>query len=254
MSKLPLLLKRHIPAILTGTSIILAGGSCYFSGRGALKAERLLKEERPATKKAKAIVYIKAYWPAGTLFLASTAASIFSHKITAKQIAGLTAACIAAEEKLRSYRAAVREEFGEEKEKELYSMTVVDDNWNITPALPHKIEDYDDHSVFYDEYSGRYFVSSVEKVQQAIYHLNRNFALRGWALLNEYYHMLDLEDIPKGEVEGWSDVTFLEEYGMTPWIDIYTTVKEHEDGTKYFVLSFDIEPSVSAIEHVYGPS
>lgn len=253
MSKLPLLLKRHAPAILTGASIIFAGGSCFFSARGALKAERLLKEERPVTKKDKVIVYIKAYWPAGTLFLASTAASIFSHKITGKQIAGLTAACIAAEEKLRSYRNAIKEEFGEEKEKDIYAK-VVDENWNITPALPYKIEDYDDHSVFYDRYSERFFVSSVEKVQQAIYHLNRNFTLRGWALLNEYYHMLGLDDIPKGEVEGWSDAIFMEEYGMVPWIDIYTTVKEHEDGTKYFVLSFDIEPTVEAIERTLGPS
>lgn len=253
MSKLPLLLKRHIPAILTGASIILAGGSCYFSGRGALKAERLLKEERPATRKAKVIVYIKAYWPAGTLLLASAAASIFSHKVTAKQIAGLTAACVAAEEKIRSYRNAIREELGEEKEKDIYAK-VVDENWNCMPDFPHKVEEYDDHSVFYDGYSERFFVSSVEKVQQAIYHLNRTLTKRGWVILNEFYEMLGLEDIPKGDEQGWSDCDFLDNYGMAPWIDIYTTIKEHEDGTKYFALSYDIEPSVLAIEKVYGPS
>lgn len=254
MNKLPLILKRHAPAILTGASVILAGGSCIFSAAGAMKAQRLIKEERPVTKRDKIKVYIRSYWPAGTMFIASAASSIFSHKMSADKIAGLIAAAVATEKRFRSYRTLVRDEVGEEREKELYSTTFVDENWNIAPALPHKVEDYDDHSVFYDEYSKRYFVSSVEKVQQAIYHLNRNFALRGWAMLNEYYAMLGIDEIPKGEVEGWSDVTFLEEYGMTPWIDVFTTVKEHEDGTKYFVLSFDIEPCVSAIEKVYGPS
>ena len=253
MNKLPLILKRHAPAILTGASIIFAGGSCVFSAIGGVKLERLKANERPRNKKEEAKLYVRSFWPAAIFFAGSTACSIFSHKMSADKIAGLIAAAVATEERFRSYRSMVREEVGEEKEKDIYAK-VVDENWNCMPDFPHKVEDYDDHSVFYDEYSERYFVSSVEKVQQAIYHLNRTLTKRGWVILNEFYEMLDIGDIPKGDEQGWSDCDFLDNYGMAPWIDIYSTVKENEDGTKYFVLSYDIEPTVLAIEKVYGPS
>lgn len=252
MNKLGLLIKRHSPIIIAGAAIVLEVGACIFSGAGTLKAKRLIESEKPETKLDDAKIYLRSYWPAALLFMGSSACIIFSHKISAKQIAALTAAAVTAEGNLRKYRKVISEKLGEEEEKKIYKTEVVDPDRAIWPELPHKVEDYDDSNVFYDAYSDRFFVSSIEKVQQAMYHFNRNFCMRGYALLNEWYDMLGIPETDKGEVEGWSDVIFLEEYGMTPWIDFFTDIHENEDGSFFYSIYTDIEPSVEAIERVFS--
>ena len=244
MNKLPLILKKHAPVVLAGAGAILNAGACIFSAAGALKAEKLIKSEKPEGRREEAKIYIRSYWPAALLFIGGTVSIIFSHKLSAKQIAGFAAAAVAAEGNLRKYRQAIKEKLGEEEEKEIYISKVVDADWAIWPEIPHKVEDYDDSNVFYDAYSDRFFVSSIEKVQQAMYHMNRNFVMRGWAYLNEWYEMLGLSP--------WSDVCFLEDYGMTPWIDFFTDIHENENGTFFYSIYADIEPSVKALERVFS--
>ena len=48
--------------------------------------------------------------------------------------------------------------------------------WN---SLDFDEHDPDENRLFYDEYSRRYFESSVSRVLQAEYHLNRNFVMSG---------------------------------------------------------------------------
>lgn len=245
-------LKKHAPLMLTGVSILTGAGACIFSARGALKADRLIKNEKPVSVREKASIYIRSYWPAGLCFVGSSAASIFSHTITVKQIAVLTSACIAAEEKFRKYRNAIKERLGEEEERKIYISETVDPDWGISPPLPRRLEGDTGKQVFYEVYSERFFESTVEQVNQAMYHLNRNFVMRGYAFLNEYFEMLGIAPTDKGEVEGWCDAVFLEDYGMTPWIDFGTDIQENEDGTYFYILYTDIEPSVEAIDRVYS--
>lgn len=249
VGKIYQLIKRNAPVVLTGASIICSAGACVLSAVGAVKAERLNEDEKPITKREKALIYIRSYWPAGLLFSAGAASSIFSHTITARQIAGLTAACVAVEENLRKYRKAITEKLGEEEEKQIYISATVDPDWSEAP-LPSSIGDVP-KCLFYDAYSERFFESTVEQVQQAMYHFNRNFNKRGWALLNEFYEMLGIEGTFKGEYEGWSDAVLIEDYGMAPWIDFFTDIHE-EDGKTFYSVYTDIPPSVEAIERVFS--
>ena len=238
--------------MLTGASILLTAGTAIFSAVGTRKADRLMKEEKPVTKKDKAVIYIRSYWPAGLCFIGSTASSIFSHTITVKQIAGLTAACVAIEERFRKYRDVIKERLGEEEEKKIYISQTVDPDWGISPPLPTSIEGDSGKQIFYEVYSERFFESTVEQVNHAMYHFNRNFVMRGYAFLNEWYEMLGIEPTDEGEVEGWCDAVFLEDYGMAPWIDFGTDIHENDDGTYFYILYTDIEPSVKAINKVFS--
>lgn len=252
MNKTLYFLKKNAPVVLTGASIICSAGACVLSAVGAVKSERLFESEKPKTKREKALIYIRSYWPAGLFFSAGAASSIFSHTITAKQIAGLTAACITVENRFKKYRKAIAEKLGEEEEKKIYISESVDPDWGISPPLPRRLEGESGPDIFYDCISDRFFESTCEQVTQAMYHFNRNFVLRGWALVNEYFEMLGLMPTDKGEVEGWSDVVFMEDYGMVPWIDFCTDIHENEDGSYFYSIYTDIEPSVEAIERVFS--
>lgn len=62
----------------------------------------------------------------------------------------------------------------------------------------------DDAVLFFDEYSNRYFWSTLQDVKDAEYHFNRNFALRTYAELNELYEFLGLEPTAFGAENGWA--------------------------------------------------
>ena len=256
MNKLIYILRKHTPAILTGTALVASAGACVFSGIGALKSEEMIQNERPITAGDKALIYLRAYWPAGVCYAASAVSMIFSHKVSLKQIAAITAICAGAEEKFGRYRAAIRERLGSEQESEIFVESAKRE-WPVTPPLPAKCDDYDDSYVFYDVFSDRYFISSIERVQQAMYHINRSLTINGYCLLNEFYEMLGLKGTDEGEYIGWSDVYFIETYGKVPWIEFRSVEKSWEDpnSTHYFVITYDIDPCEKAIDDVfYGNS
>lgn len=249
MNKFIFKLKRHLPDIMTGVSIVGVGLTAYASHKDTLRAQKIFEAERPHTKMEKTVCYVRSYWPTFTAAAGTIASIIFCRKITAEQLTAMLATCAAVEKRFNTYREVVRKEFGHDKEKDIYIETAqsLDPDWGITPPLPEKADDYDDSYVFYDAFSNRYFVSSVEKVQQAMYHINRNFAMRGYACANEYYNMLGLDGIPNGDNIGWESVDLMES-GLAPWIGFESELKIWDDGTKYYILYFEVDPSVEAME------
>ena len=72
--------------------------------------------------------------------------------------------------------------------------------------------------LFYDDFSGRIFESTIEKVQEAEYNLNRDLSMQGYATLNQFYDYLGLVPIDGGDDLGWSSgMNF--DYYWQEWID-----------------------------------
>lgn len=253
MNKLILKLKRHIPDILFATSLLGVGLTAYTAHKDTLRQQEVFNFERPETKSQKALCYIESYWRTVLVASGTAASMIFCRKLMADRIGIVMATCMALEEKFGTYRDTVRKHFGEEKENDIYIETAqeLDSDWDSFPELPAKADKYDDSYVFYDTFSKRYFVSSVEKVQQAIYHLNYNFVSRKFAFANEYYGLLGVKDIPNGDDIGWEWDDMMD-MGINPWIHVTHKVREHKDGVKYYILAFEIEPTVEAIERAIG--
>ena len=62
----------------------------------------------------------------------------------------------------------------------------------------------DEKVIFYDEISGDSITCYEREIMDAEYHLNRNFVLKGYASLNEFYSFLGLPQTRYGETVGWS--------------------------------------------------
>ena len=82
----------------------------------------------------------------------------------------------------------------------------------------------DNKVIFYDEISGESFVRYEREVMDAEYHLNRNFALRGYASYNEFRMFMDLPPTDYGDEIGWSID------GGYSWIDFEHRLITKDDG------------------------
>lgn len=117
------------------------------------------------------------------------------------------------------------------------------ENVNVTGAYfsmdcDLSIEDNDgSEKLFYDEFSNRYFEVTIEQVISAEYHLNRNYTLRGYSVLNELYEFLGLETTDNGSVLGWMP-TDEGEY----WIDFNHRKVVMDDGLECYIIEMPFEP------------
>lgn len=92
---------------------------------------------------------------------------------------------------------------------------------------------------FYDCFSGRYFESTLSKVLQAEYHLNRNFALGGlYVEVNNFYELLGIAPIDRGKVLGWDCAEDI------VWIDFNHYKATLDDGMEVYYIEMMIDPQV----------
>lgn len=96
---------------------------------------------------------------------------------------------------------------------------------------------------FYDSFSQRYFETTIAKVIEAEYHLNRNFMFQGVIPLNDFYEFLGLEKTELGETVGWSSCN-----GDIYWIDFNHHKLTLEDGMEIFVIDMVFEPTAEWME------
>lgn len=96
---------------------------------------------------------------------------------------------------------------------------------------------------FYDSFSQRYFESTIEKVIQAEYHLNRNFMFAGVIPLNDFYEFLGLEKTELGDAVGWSSCN-----GDIYWIDFNHHRLTLDDGMEIYVIDMVFEPTAEWME------
>jgi hypothetical protein len=181
----------------------------------------------------KIIAVAPVYIPS-VLIGVSTITCIFgANVLNKKKQAALTSAYALLNNYHKEYRNKLIELHGEEADEEIRSEIV------RTNCDYHQIgiDTPDDKMLFYDEISKQSFVRYEREVMDAEYHLNRNFVMRGYAPLNEFYEFLGLPKTDYGETVGWSACD-----GYS-WIDFQHRLIPGKDG----------QPDVYAIDMIFCP-
>lgn len=80
------------------------------------------------------------------------------------------------------------------------------------------------------------FESSINRVIQAEYHLNRDFVISGYLPANHFYQLLGLEPLGGGDTVGWSIDTGIY------WIDFNHSKVTLDDGLEVLVIDMDWVP------------
>lgn len=241
------ILKKYSPEILTAAGVVGTVGSTVLACKATLKVEDILDEAKKKSnlinavhdgeievdaeytdkdyskdllvnRTQTAVKLIKLYGPAITLGALSITAILGGQHILRKRNVAVMAAYKLCEESFANYRSRVKDELGEEKDRQFYygitEETVKDkvkSKDGKTKTVTTKVEKAPDH--LYSQYA-RFFDEANENwnksPEQNMYFLkmvqnqmNDKLKARGHVFLNEVYDALGFERSEAGQLVGW---------------------------------------------------
>ena len=195
-------LTNHRRAIFTGGSILSLGVTVATAIAETKKAEVAVKEMREKKEKPEAKdyakVYAKSYWKTAALFVFTIVVVSCNCYLDTKEITGLASACVISEKKLVNFKKSANEIVGKEQTKEISKSaekrnkaTNVSEDSNL-PVRSTILNIGNGSTLFFDEYSGRYFYSDYAEVLDTIYSAKYEYSTMGEGSLGEFYEQLGL--------------------------------------------------------------
>ncbi len=215
---------------VVGTSVMVA--------RATIETQRKLDEatnekRRELTATEAIVTAVPVYIPAAVIGGATIACILGSSVLDRRHQAALTSAYVLLNSSYSKYKAKVKDLY-RDVDSEVRKAILEDE-------LPEEIEVSDGKMLFYEEISHQQFERTKEEVLLAEYHLNRNFILRGYCLLNEFYEFLGLPKTDYGDVVGW-DMDFGAEFYGYQWIDFTHDKMTLDDGLEICDIVMDFPP------------
>lgn len=248
-------LNKAFPTILTCAGAVGVVATAVLAVKATPKALELVRADsrknhngdpHAATKTEAIKSCWKCYVPAAATGAATIICIFGANILNRKQQAALSSAYALVSRSYDDYKCKCKELHGEEAHKKIMESLAeenVDANHIITAlgfanCSSLDFEDADEEErLFYDAFSKRYFTSTIGKVLQAEYHLNRNFSLNGGDItLNHFYELLGIADIPEGDTIGWfvNDEMY--------WVDFNHTKATLEDGLTCYIIEMMYTP------------
>lgn len=236
-------LKKSSPSIIAVVASAGVVGTAILAIKATPKAIEEVKassrcnhdgDPYAATLSEKVKSALPYYAPAIAMGVATIVCIMASNLLNRRQQASVAAAYNLISRQYDQYKKKTQEIYGRETHdrimRELAVEKVDDDHTIFSPSIIGSGSlDFEDapeeRLLFYDGLSERYFESTIGKVLQAEYHLNRNLCLRGNVSLNEFYNFLDIEEVPGGDDIGW----FIDDDEIY-WIDFAHSKMEIDDG------------------------
>lgn len=252
-----LFVKRNASTILTCLGGVGVVATTITAVKATPKALRLIEEAEQ--KKGERLTKWEKVKTAGPTYIPtvglgiSTLVCVFGSQIlNKKQQAALMSAYALVDQTYKDYRRKLKGLYGEEVDQEVREAIAIEKAEDVgvrgsylgTNCDLSLEESNGEPQVFYDEHSGRYFESTIEQVLTAEYHLNRNYILRGYSYLNEFYEFLGIEETDYGSVLGWAP----NDDGMY-WIDFNHRKLESEEGKDVYIIEMPFEPTYDFLEY-----
>ena len=234
-------LKKHGPLILSvlgAAGVILTAKLASDAGKkiGRLEAETpdfveydLFYEEPQQT-----VSTLGLYLPTIVCGVATIGCILSSSFLSQKRQMSLIAAYAALDAKYKEIKKDYYEKHPDEY------MTIRKKEYSESMQFMSE-SDYDE-LLYYDEYGNRWFKRRPLEMMNAAYQFNRQFILKGYANLNDYYALVGLEPTVEGATIGWSEYN---DDGYA-WVDIVMRYIEidDDDAPGYYQVEFPFEPSI----------
>lgn len=211
---------KHRATILTAFGVAGLWTTAWMAYKTGPQAARILEEKRkdmndirPGDKEAKRAVMketikemVPVVGPAVLMGGVSTACIIGSNTVSNHRIATLSAAYTITDTALREFKGKVTELVGEKKAQQIREAISHDRVQNDPPPADNSqiIITGNGDVLCYDEYSGRYFNSTAEKIGEAIIQLSYDLQNDMFVTLNEWYTEIGLPTVKMGDDLGWS--------------------------------------------------
>lgn len=234
--------RKHAPTILTfigAGGVVATGVLAAKETPTAMRACTDAKVENRRTQLSKlelAKAAIPAYLPAIGTGLATILCIFGANTLNQRQQASLVSAYAMLEQTYRDYRSKVVSVCGKNTDK-FIDRAIVEEKEDAEDDRPP----WDEVQTFYIEHYGKFFETTMEQVFKAEYHLNRNFALRGYVTLNEFFDFIGLHRTEDGDKVGWDDYSGQAFYGYG-WIEFDHRHYVTEDGLAVCAIDMPFAP------------
>ena len=221
---------RNSHHILTGLALMGIGASVALSIRADRQMHEWdIDEFKRLTKEQRIKIYAKIYAPPAIAILATGACVLGAHSISVKRESSLLLAYEGTRQMYDRYRMTVQERLGPEEQQ------IAEKAASKAQPVPRETIVYGEGDcLFYDAYSGRYFKSTVNKIDRVVNELNYTLLREMCVSLNEFYAGIGLEGISLGDQLGWNEQR---------QIEVHYGSRVTDEGRACIVLDFVIEPT-----------
>lgn len=206
------------PTLLVGAAVAGIISTGYFAARGGYKARGIIEaeeakrriqgegeKEAPLDTMEKVKLTWLCYAAPGVTAISSILSVVGVHVIHTKRANAMAALYAVASGKLDTLGDEAEKLLGPKKAQDLQnnlSQKAVDDADNF--VNDEVIMTGEGKELCFDEWTGRWFMSNLNIIQNAAHEINMHLVEGGEAPLNDFYEYLGLEPVPMGTDFGWS--------------------------------------------------
>lgn len=205
------------PTFLTGLGVTGTITTAYFTGRASFRAAQLIAareaevkldpndlEKTPGLSNKEKVKLVWPLYVAPASICATTiTAIILANHEASKKIAALTVASGLSERALTEYKAKVAEKIGKAKETQVRD-EIAQDRVNKNPPSSREVIIAESGDVLcFDQMTGRYFKSNMEKLRQGMNNLNYEIIAHDYASLSFFYDQIGLAPTAYSDYVGW---------------------------------------------------
>lgn len=239
---------KHSPEILTAFGIGGMLTAVIFAVKATPKATGIIRRaeldtvdyNKPVNKQrkftAKEIVKMvwKCYIPTAVTFTVSAGCLICANSVNSKRKAALATAYTLSETAFNTYREKVLEAIGETGEQAIRESVAKEKVDKNPPNNKEVVFVNSSDTLCYDSISGRYFSSSIDKLNKAANELSRRLMDEMYVSLNDFYYEIGLRNTKLGDELGWHV-----ENGL---IDLNFSTQMAPEGKPCIVVDYVIKP------------
>lgn len=236
--------KKHGSTILTCAGAVGLVATAVSVGKATPKVMNLIEENEAEkgselTTVEKIRIAAPHYIPAVLIGAGSIACMFGANALNKKQQASITSAYALLDNSFKQYKGKIEELYGEGANMRVRE-EIAKDKYEEEPIL---IES-DGKQLFYDDWSGRYFESTMADVIKAEADLNKELhSMCDGVYLNKWYELIGLDPIPEANELGWS-TSILSEMYWAYWIEFDHETVVMEDGLECVIIVMRYEPTI----------
>lgn len=238
-------LADNSPTIMTAIGVTGTLATAYFTGKASYEAAKVIETERsnrllheeeergPLEPKDIFDLTWKLYIPAVGTAAATIACIVAANRVGTRRAAALASAYTLLDRAFDEYKDKVIEKIGATKERAFKDEIAQDHISRNPPDDKQIIIVGNDDVLFREGLSGRYFMSTIQKVMAAQNQINSDVINHDYASLTDFYFLLKLPKTEMSDELGWNNEKLM---------DIVISPAMSEDERPCFEISFNKTP------------
>jgi len=231
------IIRKDKQFILNFASVVGVGLTMYSAIKDTHKACKLIDDDMTLREKIKRTW--KCYIPSGMIMTSTMLCIIYSDKVTMNEKIALLNTLTSVQDNYKSLRENIDHTCNQQTKEEIMKETVK----NKVPKDLYL--ERTGEKIFYEEYTSKFFSSTIENVLKAEYLFNKQLSIVGHASLNEFYRLLGIPQTEAGEILGWSVCEGYASTTTNPWVDFEHRKMEDDAGCEYYYLNYSNQPRVN---------